>query len=437
MSHDAAASSPRLVDQQPTELEFLRALVDSDLSIVVRWLPDGTMTWVSPSVSRILGVTGAEFLGQELQDFYLDDELTEIAQQIENLTPASPTYGSESELQMPDGSRRWIRRENRGFFVGGELVALQTIGIDVTETRRALETARASERRLLSVLDHLEDAILLLSPDGEVKWLSPSIHRVLGGDWSRLLEHMANDFSDDDLRAMGEAFDTVHRGAPMSQARVLTRPRSASGNQRHVELFLVNMLDVDGINAIAVHARDVTARERAGTIAFETYLRELLTDVREFVLHLDEHDVIRYASPCFEERVHDAPSGMTLRDSMVTGGDDISASTLDRLLVDVRTNAGRRVMSRIRIECRDGVERSVELTGRHFAEPEALAGIVVVGRILEGSAGSPLAVVSTDTTSGAETADDVPDLVERFRRLGPADKLRAIVALKAADPAQA
>ncbi len=179
---DHHAGAERAATDEPDELEYLRAAIRSQLFLVARWRADDVVSWVSPSSKGGLWFDPDELLGFDPDSFLTPDYRPTRDRNVRQLTPEPPSYVSESPMVLPDGSRPWVRRETRGFFRDRRLVALQMIGIDISDTRRALEGALASERRLTSILEHLDDAIILIDIDGHLTWVCPIIVRTFGPD---------------------------------------------------------------------------------------------------------------------------------------------------------------------------------------------------------------------------------------------------------------
>ena len=422
---DGPVDGPR-DDGGPKEIDFLHAVVESELCVVVRWRPGEAITWASPSVRRVMGVDPSVFVGQDPDAFVSPDYIATRDMNVSKLSPEHPSYIAETPMFLPDGSRRWVRRETHGFFADGKLVALQTVGIDVSETRQALEVAQASERRLTGILEHLEDAIILVNVDGEMAWVCPSIARTFGNDFQLVATSVLSSLDSEGVRQARSAFREVVEEGPGAERLISASFKLEGEPTRQYEILQINMSDVAGVEGIVVHARDVTSRERAATSALEASVRELLTDVTEFVLHVDSEGVVRYASPSFEQHVSGSALGVPFVDAL-PGAD---RNIVSDLLQQVRSTPGRRVVGRVMIETGD---RSawVELTARQIDDHARLAGLVVVGRILDRSADSHLAVVARTTElDDAAPVTSADELVDQFLSLAPSEKLAAIARLR-------
>lgn len=426
--NDSPAAPARLVDDpgspwsRPSLNELPDSVFDSDLCAISRWLPTGEIVWASSSLGRILG-TDPQLLVDEWAAGVPGSYMEAVMKMVATLTPEQPRYVSDAPLDHPDGTRTWARCETVGHFCGGELQFLQTVAIDITEERRAAEAAQASERRLMSVLEHLEDVILLVDGSGRPVWVCPRIQRQFGDDTrlaTRSMLGMLDATARDELRA---AIDGVSAAPPGSQHRTRFVVATAEGGERAVDLLLVNMTEVPGVEAIVIHARDVTDREIASANATEVRLRGLLSDIREFVLHIDALGWIGYASSSFVEHFGRSPLGLTLAEAL--GPHD--EAELKALLDEVRANPGRKVMARVAIDLDDGRRCWVGLTVRRVVDTAGEEGLVVVGQLCDGAADAHLAVVAEGAAPARSTPDDI---VDQFESMSPADKLATIAALR-------
>ncbi len=121
--------------------ERLRALVSNVLDVIMVVAPDGSLTYLSPSVERIFGYRPEDLLGTNGFDLIRPDDL-ETAQQFfgEVLENGPEKHGlMEVRLRHRDGSWRYaeVAASNRtdDERVGGVIVTLR----DITERKRAEE----------------------------------------------------------------------------------------------------------------------------------------------------------------------------------------------------------------------------------------------------------------------------------------------------------
>lgn len=138
-------SAHRRVEESLVEAEQLyRMIAENSLDVVYRADVDSTITWVSPSVTEVLGWTAEEFVGQKVSELVHAADL-EAARSKQQQVVAEGLEKGEFELRFAtkDGDWRWMRvrgkpmRDSAGELVGG-IDVLRDIDREV-EVREALQ----------------------------------------------------------------------------------------------------------------------------------------------------------------------------------------------------------------------------------------------------------------------------------------------------------
>lgn len=121
----------------------------SDLAILLR--PDGTITYVSPSVQAISGLEAASLIGANCWDFVHPDDVANLADSVARLTDESTLTGEWRFLTS--SGWRWFEMTLTDMqdddAVGGIVGNIR----DVTERRHALEAMRTLAERFRRVFD--------------------------------------------------------------------------------------------------------------------------------------------------------------------------------------------------------------------------------------------------------------------------------------------
>ena len=147
-----------------------RAVVEDQTEFIVRWLPDGTRTFVNEAYARYFGQSSDEMVGANFFPLIETDEGREaVRARIRSLTPARPVMTNVHRARRFDGQWRWQEWNDRGLFDGqGTLVALQSVGRDVHERVEAERQLRESETRFRAIFDQTFQFTSLLRADGVV-----------------------------------------------------------------------------------------------------------------------------------------------------------------------------------------------------------------------------------------------------------------------------
>jgi two-component system, cell cycle sensor histidine kinase and response regulator CckA len=134
---------------------------------------------------------------------------------------------------------------------------------NVTERREAEEALRLREHEFRSLLEHGRDVISILEPDGDLRFTSPAVERVLGYGRTELAgTYMGELVHPDDVPAMLEMFERAiaAQGRPkLAELRV----RHRDGGWRTLETVGTSLIDDPAVRGIVVNSRDVTERREA------------------------------------------------------------------------------------------------------------------------------------------------------------------------------
>jgi len=159
----------------------------NDLATVID--TDGTITYVSPAVTRILGYDPDELIGDEGYEFVHPDDRERNAEAVETVlsTPSEPQT-VEVRFQHADGSWRWIEATMRNRLDDGLIDGILLSSRDITERKEYEIEVRELAEEYEALLNNVEDAIFLIdvkqSDNGDVRFeferLSPSYERQTG-----------------------------------------------------------------------------------------------------------------------------------------------------------------------------------------------------------------------------------------------------------------
>jgi two-component system, cell cycle sensor histidine kinase and response regulator CckA len=134
---------------------------------------------------------------------------------------------------------------------------------NVTDRREAEEALRLREREFRSLLEQGRDVISILEPDGDLRFTSPAVERVLGYGRTELAgTYLGELVHPDDVPAMLELFERAifNPGKPrVGELRV----RHRDGSMRTLETVATSLIDDPAVRGIVVNSRDVTERREA------------------------------------------------------------------------------------------------------------------------------------------------------------------------------
>ena len=222
----------------------------------------GAVFW-SPEVYAIHGEDPATF-NPGLSDalaFYIEEDRKFISDLIKTRSESGQGWEFDAILVRADGSRRNVRslaEVQRD--ATGRVTGFFGVFKDLTDERRAIETAVEQERRYRLLADNVSDVIATYGPDGVFSYLSPSVSELLGYAPEEMIGRTPYDFMvpEDHARIAREFRQAAKTRLPLT---VEYRAVSKDGSVRWLEARSRFQRDEnDVIVEINDSVRDVTER---------------------------------------------------------------------------------------------------------------------------------------------------------------------------------
>lgn len=154
--------------------------------------------------------------------------------------------------------RRSVRIKVR---LEGEGVAIDE---QVADRNRAGASPTESERRFHALVQNALDIIMVTDADGAIRYISPSVERVLGYPPDEIVgTNTAEYVHPDDLEKGFDALAEALSRPGVYPVAVETHVRRKDGSWRHLEGIANNLLEDPAVRGVVFNHRDVTDRKRA------------------------------------------------------------------------------------------------------------------------------------------------------------------------------
>jgi PAS domain S-box-containing protein len=136
-------------EQQLAQQEALyRDLVEGHPYFINRFAADTTMLFVNRSMADYFGVPAETMLGKPWLEGLPESEQARVRAHLASFTPQNTLQLHENQICRHDGQLRDVLWTNRAFFdEQGQLMYLQSVGVDITEQKRA-QTALSEAKQL-------------------------------------------------------------------------------------------------------------------------------------------------------------------------------------------------------------------------------------------------------------------------------------------------
>jgi PAS domain S-box-containing protein len=193
---------------------------------------------------------------------YTQSGRREIVEQIYLKVFSGEKMESEIELTGKDNdSCIFSNRFKPAYDENENLIGATVITVDITDKKRSAQLLIANEQRYRKLVENSNDGIIILSPDGGAKYVSPSVESILGYTEEEALQlDMYTLFHPDDVNIGRDTMEKVMSNPGVAINGGIARVRHKNGSWRWLEATITNMLHEPSINGIVDNFRDVTEK---------------------------------------------------------------------------------------------------------------------------------------------------------------------------------
>ena len=274
--------------QRERELEFYEVIVEESTDIALSMDPDGTITYVSPSVRRVLGYEPAALLGENGFELHHPDDRGAITEAIDRLGSGPDSSQTvQGRFRRADGSWCWIEMRMRDFVGDNRIDGLLVNSREITERKEYEQSLEQAREELRRIIDLVPDLIFVKDRAGEYLLANETTAEVYGSTPEEVEGRNESDVipeAEDSEQFRHDDLTVIESGEPTSvPEEELT---TADGETRVLQTTKIPY-DVPGSEETAVlgYARDVTE--------LKAYERKLETqrDNLEVLNQVVRHDI--------------------------------------------------------------------------------------------------------------------------------------------------
>ncbi|MDD1694074.1 MAG: PAS domain S-box protein [Methanoregula sp.] len=161
---------------------YLRLITENMADLISRINADRTITYVSPSIERLLGYRSSDLVGQLVTRYLHPDDTWRVLQETHAaIGQHLPTVRLEYRYLHHNGEYRWIESETRILYDDdGEYDGMILSSRDISDRKRVEAALRESEDKYRHILVNLQDAYFRMDRDGVITMANPSAARIYG-----------------------------------------------------------------------------------------------------------------------------------------------------------------------------------------------------------------------------------------------------------------
>lgn len=169
--------------------EQYRLLAENVTDVIWTSDADQRLTYVSPSITDLLGYSVEEALGQDLNNAMTEGSRLAVAAMTEKImhrlqeTKGKPFDLPPMEFEMlrKDGSPIWVEAQN-SFITdeNGSTIGLIGVTRDITERKQAEELLQSEKEKFRILIEESPLGVSLIGPNGQYKYINPKFVEMFG-----------------------------------------------------------------------------------------------------------------------------------------------------------------------------------------------------------------------------------------------------------------
>ena len=161
-----------------------RGIVEDQTEFVIRFLPDGMLSFVNPAFSLCLKKKPEDLIGTPFSDTINAQDRTVFERSLQSLNPKNPVESFECRSANPLEQTRWIAWTLRAMYDGGkEPVEYQAVGHDITAKKEEADRIEQAVTQMEFFSPELQ-RFIELPPDAD-------IYHEIGAGFSEILPSAA------------------------------------------------------------------------------------------------------------------------------------------------------------------------------------------------------------------------------------------------------
>jgi two-component system cell cycle sensor histidine kinase/response regulator CckA len=245
--------------------ERFRAVIESQIDLISRYLPDTTLTFVNDAYCQFYGKTREELIGHSFLSMVAPEFHELVLKETENLAKNPRSIEGEYLNYRQDGEECWIQWVVQG--IGGKngrVVELQAVGRDITERKRTEEALRESEERFRLAFENANTGVCLVDLEGNLTKVNDKMCEIFGYTKEELERMTVNDIAHPEDIDKSPAFIQRTLRGETDRGTFEKRYLHKKGHVVTCQISSSLVRNADGSPLCFIsHVHDITERKRA------------------------------------------------------------------------------------------------------------------------------------------------------------------------------
>lgn len=162
--------------------ENYRELVQSAISIIIRWDTTGKILFVNDFCAEFFGFPKEELIGSNIQDtIHSHNDPSILKEQLQKITEHTGEYYlSEIDHVTKYGDTVWVSWTSRAIQYSDGHIEILSIGHDITQRVQTEKELAASERKYRHLVEDINDIIVTIDQHHIITYISSSVEHLTG-----------------------------------------------------------------------------------------------------------------------------------------------------------------------------------------------------------------------------------------------------------------
>ncbi len=236
-----------------------KLLIENSAECIMVVNKDTSITYISPSVQKILGYEPGEVLSSSIMSYFpIEDVDLRMSKFGDVLEKKGVVQNDECRIRTKSGGFIWVSATLSNQLDVDGLNGVVINFRDINEKKLREKEIRSSEMRFRALAEEGSDLISILDASGVYQFCSENHRRIFGYSNQELIGKRLTDLvHPEDAYRIIKALDNTGK-----EKRVKANPfrfRNKDGKYHWVESIFTNMVKDETVNGIVINSRDVTS----------------------------------------------------------------------------------------------------------------------------------------------------------------------------------
>lgn len=254
-----------IVERQQVEQQLLlsearyRAIVENQSELVLRVLPDKTITYVNEAYCQFFNKTAKDFIGRNVIPTIYPEDQAGVITLFNTMGPGHLEDVYNLRAVRHDGEICWQEWTGKAIVKGEEIIEVQAVGRDVSARKRTEEALQRSEANFRTVAE-TSPAFITVYSDSGFLYINSRCETMIGYTHEELLKMLPLDLIHPDyhINALNNYYSRL-LGDRVEPYEILFRGKD--GQDKYGYLY-ADLIDYEGQAATLAMIVDITGRKK-------------------------------------------------------------------------------------------------------------------------------------------------------------------------------